>query len=479
MAWIPPPAAVAVNRFGLGARPGEMARIAADPRGAVLAQLDRPVAALLQGPGLRPSDEAIRANRYAEIEREAARARKLTVATAAPVQAGKPGGDGMAAPDMAAPRPNVPEPPPIDAQIFQDEIVARLRRQVATETPLLERLVLFWSNHFAVAASKSGAVKSAVGALEREAIRPHVLGRFADMLAAVETHPAMLLYLDNTQSVGPASTVGRNQKRGLNENLAREILELHTLGVDGGYSQEDVTNLARVITGWMMTSPDDDLFHGGRFTFAVQRHEPGEHRVLGRAYAPDLHRQGLAALADLARHPATARHLAVKLVRHFVADEPPAELVALLERRYRETDGDLGQVVRALVTADAGWRAPPAKLRTPQEFLIGAHRTIDRTPEFGPVQQALGLMGQPIFNPPGPNGWPDRTSDWLAPAGLSARLDVAAQLARSAGDRDPRRVIAEVLADAVSPETRDAVMRAESRQQGLALLLMSPDLQRR
>ena len=201
-------------------------------------------------------------------------------------------------------------------------MAARIEHARTTDAAFLERLVMFWSNHFCVNANK-GAVLGMAGAFEREAIRPHVLGRFADMLLAVEQHPAMLIYLDNQASTGPNSQVGRNRGRGLNENLAREILELHTLGVDGGYTQADVTNLARVITGWTVGQPNQPNAEHGRFHFAPARHEPGRHPVLGKRYGDAGVRAGEACLADLARHPSTARHIARKLAAHFVAETPP------------------------------------------------------------------------------------------------------------------------------------------------------------
>ncbi len=210
----------------------------------------------------------------------------------------------------------------------------------------VERLVWFWSNHFCVSADKDAAM---VGAYEREAIRPHVLGRFADLLQAVESHPAMLLYLDNVQSMGADSIAGINRDKGLNENLARETLELHTLGVHSGYSQADVTSLAKVITGWTWIRPDDPA-HGGEFVFMRRLHEPGDQTVLGKRYSDGGVDQGRGVLADLARHPATAQHISEKLARHFIADDPPPTLVTKLTKTFVATDGDLKEVARTLIS---------------------------------------------------------------------------------------------------------------------------------
>ena len=215
------------------------------------------------------------------------------------------------------------------------------------------RLVMFWSNHFCVSANK-GPVRGMAGAYEREAIRPHVLGRFVDMLLAVERHPAMLVYLDNHVSIGPNSRAGLNRGLGLNENLAREILELHTLGVGGGYTQEDVTNLARILTGWTVANLANPVGEPGRFFFAPARHEPGAWTVLGKRYGEAGMAAGEAVLRDLARHPATARHIARKLARHFVSAEPPAALVARLTPASRARIRTIEESRRVFgVTTDA------------------------------------------------------------------------------------------------------------------------------
>jgi uncharacterized protein (DUF1800 family) len=317
------------------------------------------------------------------------------------------------------------------------------------------------------------------GAFEREAIRPHVLGRFADMLRAVETHPAMLFYLDANQSIGPLSRNGLARRRGLNENLGREILELHTLGVDGGYAQVDVTALARAITGWSVVWPDDDMIHGGEFAFGPARHEPGAHQVLGQAYGQDDQAQGLAILDDLARHPATALHIARKLAAHFIVDAPPPALVDQLATVFLSTDGDLGAVMRALVEAPIAWEAPLAKLRPPQEFLVAAMRAIGAVTESGAVIEMLNNLGQPLWQPAGPNGWGDTVADWAAPQAMNARLDLAAQWGRRNDAVDPVGLADAVFGSALARDTRDTIARAESRRQALAIMLMAPEMQRR
>ncbi|MBC7636001.1 MAG: DUF1800 family protein, partial [Acetobacteraceae bacterium] len=414
----------------------------------------RPDAALLSTPGLASAAANLRANRQTEMQRERQRA-------AAPAGA------------------KLPPLPPVEDRIFRAEIAARFSRLAEIEGGLAERLVLFWSNHFAISSAKGNHVRVMAGAFEREAIRPFVLGRFADMLRAVETHPAMLFYLDNNQSIGPLSRNGLTSRRGLNENLGREILELHTMGVDGGYAQTDVTALARALTGWTVVWPDEDMVHGGNFAFGPARHEPGAQTVLARSYAQDDQGQALEMLDDLARHPATARHIARKLASHFVADVPPPELVDHLATVFLESDGDLGAVMRALVAAPIVWEAQLTKLRAPQEFLVAAMRVIGAVTEPGAVVEMLNNLGQPLWQPPGPNGWGDTVADWAAPQALTARLDLAAQWGRRNDAVDPVGLADAVFGPGLSRDSRDAIARAESRRQGLAILLMAPEMQRR
>ncbi len=448
-------AAVALKRFGLGPRPGDLLRIAPDPQGALLEELSRPAAARIDNADLFPSDVAYAKNRAAEEQRRVNRAMAAS--------AGTP----------------VPADPNTEATIFNAEAAARFSRLVTSPNGLLERLVLFWSNHFAIATSKGNEVRVTAGAFEREAIRPHVLGRFAAMVKAVEQHPAMLFYLDNNQSIGPTSRTGVNNKRGLNENLAREILELHTLGVDGGYTQADVTSLARIITGWTITQPDTDALYGGRFTFAPVSHEPGNHSLLGKLYDQQGLAQGEAALADIAVHPATAQHVAQKLAAHFIADDPPAALVERLRKTFIDTGGDLGAVTRALVTATDAWSLAPSKLRSPVEFVVAAARLTGKPVDPLQVLQPLPALGQPLWNPSGPNGFSDRTDAWQTPTGMKNRLDIAARLGDAASAADPMGLLAEAAGESASDATRLAVQRAASRAQGVAILLMSPEFQRR
>ena len=274
---------------------------------------------------------------------------------------------------------------------------------------------------------------------------------------------------------------GKNRNRGLNENLAREILELHTLGVGGGYSQEDVTALANIITGWTYAGRLGQLGAPGSFVFNANAHQPGAQRVMGKIYdAPDV-TQGEAVLADLARHPSTAKFIAGKFARHFVADDPPPALVARLADVFTRTDGDLKALATALVDSDDAWKAPLSKMRSPYEFLVAAGRLLAQIPnDPGRYLGGLNTLGQPLWAPAGPNGFPDSNAAWAAPEGIKLRLDISAQIAsRLADGVDPRDLLELVAADAASSETRKTIERAELRQQALALLLMSPEFQRR
>jgi uncharacterized protein (DUF1800 family) len=472
-------AALALYRFGLGPRAGSIAGIASDPRGALLAELDGAGAGRIGNADLLTSGTAARvAFAFQQAQRAARQAERAAQQAAAP--------SGGASPpqmnDQSAPPP-APVPvrnpgPGVPQQIYLAEAKARIQAALGAEIGFLERLVWFWSNHFCVSADK-GNVRQICGAYEREVIRAHVLGRFSDMLLAAESHPAMLMYLDNARSIGPDSIAGLRQKRGLNENLAREILELHTLGVRTVYTQEDVTRFANVITGWTFVPFRQDPVRGGEFEFNPRMHQPGAQTVIGRSYPDAGVQQGRDVLAALARHPATAKHVAAKLARHFVADEPPPALVERLAKRFLATQGDLKEIAKTLMTAPEAWEAPRAKLKRPGEWVVGMLRAAGITPpDIGPVMQAHNLLGEPLWRPSAPKGFADESAPWLD--GLAQRLDIANQFARRLGaEADPREVFEQALAPLASSETRQAVLRAESRPQALALLFMAPEFQRR
>lgn len=389
--------------------------------------------------------------------------------------------DGSAKADRAAKvdaaNPNVALNP--DRQALRranlDALQRRWQQVVTTPTPVYERWVMFWSNHFSVAATK-GTMIGLVGPYEREAIRPHVTGSFRELLKAATLHPGMLLYLDNAQSIGPDSRAGQRRNRGLNENLGRELLELHTVGVHGGYTQTDVTELAKLLTGWTISRDG-----GMHVQFNPALHEPGGKTVLGRSYAEGP--QAIEALFDdLSRRPATARFVAAKLTRHFVTDDPPPALVDAVAARFLATDGNLAEVAATLFSHDLAWQtAAPPKFKRPEELVLSAHRMLklpmlraDRT------YQALVEMGQAVGRAPSPQGWPDRNEDWLAPDALWKRVQWAAALADQHADMaDARQLAALSFGDDLGAETRNQIERADSGRQALALLLASPEFQRR
>jgi len=476
---------IALNRFAFGARGGtyasDLARAASDPRGFLGAELLQPEIGRLDAPALPQTREALM---MLFAFREQRKQERQRMAAASPSQTSMAEGMNSTpqppAPPTAASKPNPkPREPSPANMLFRAEALARFQRAARAEVGFVERLVHFWSNHFCVSAAKGGLVRATAGSFEREAIRPHVLGRFADMLLAVESHPAMLFYLDNAQSFGPQSAAGQRGKRGLNENLAREMLELHTLGVRGGYTQADVTSLARIITGWTFARLADRIGEPGTFVFLAPAHEPGDQSLLGKVYSAGGFEQGTAALADLARHPATAQHIAWKFAQHFVADQPSRALVDRLAKVFREREGDLKALANALIDADEAWSMPLSKMRTPEQFLLCAMRAINHIPEDpGAVLGALNTLGMPLWQPPGPNGWPDTVAAWASPEGMKLRLYVSAQIADRMKDLvKPTEILDAIAGECASRETRQAVARAESRQQGLALLLMSPELQ--
>lgn len=486
---------IALQRFGLGARPETRMRISGDLRAAVLAEINPGKAVFPQG-DLPGTSRGIQIISEVEEKRRSMRAANRQAAQAFANPAGPDPANGMQASGMS-PLPGVPEKPlqtvatpvqrapDLDSIRIRDvmlaEAKARIEHGVAAEVGFAERWVDFWANHFCVAVRRGQILQGITGAYEREAIRAHAFGKFVDMLVAVEMHPAMLHYLDQRQSIGPGSPAGQRRKRGLNENLAREILELHTLGVGGGYSQGDVTGFAKILTGWSISNNEENLDGYGGYFFAPNRHEPGAQTVLGKSYNQPGKEQGVAVLHDLARHPATARFIAGKIVRHFVADAPPPALVAKLEHEFRRTNGDLAALARVLVESDESWTIPQTKLRTPYEFLIATLRAtgeaVDRVP---PLLNALNLMGQPLWNPTGPNGHPDDAAALLAPKAIKTRLEFSMQAGRRLGGRiDPRELAQTLYGEALHAETKQAIARAETRPQGIAILLMSPEFQRR
>lgn len=449
------PALTAATRFGLGPERGPD-----KTRESLAAELDNPRGALIT----RLEDLDTIRDRYVSRDREfrvAARANRR----------GKTAATAMTRKEAVRARQKVVR------ESEASEIAARYRHGVTTEYPFLERLVLFWSNHFAVE-TKKVPVRAVAGNYERVAIRANVTGTFADMLKAAITHPAMLIYLDNSRSFGPNSMMGqRRGKSRVNENLARELLELHTVGVDGGYSQADVNALALTLTGW--TGGMEPRKHSP--VFDRRWHEFGPRTILGRTYRAEGEAQLMAVLDDLAAHPATARHISAKFARHFVGAAASPDLVEALRLSFERTGGDLAELAFTLIAHPDAWSAEPVKVVPPYDFLVATGRTL-RAPDTPPrfVDKACEALGQPIWSPPSPAGWPYDDNDFLGGDSVLERVDFVGTMVRRFGRQADARALARTLLRGdLDPFVAETVDRAEDRHQAMVLLLISPPFQRR
>ena len=437
----------ALNRFGLGARLGEAQAI--NHRQWLLSQIN-PGAALLRSSELLTTQ--------ALIEKIAAYRRNDNGGGSAARQAVRKEG----------------------RQYFQLEAGTAMVQAFTTTTPFAERLARFWSNHFAVSTQGEQMVAWLAGAYEREAIRPHVFGKFEDMVLASARHPAMLIYLDQARSVGPGSRGARNGRRGLNENYARELLELHTLGVGGGYTQQDVEQLALVLTGWSVGGLNNRRADPSPFAFDNRIHEPGSKQVVGLRLGEEGEMEGRRAIAWLARHPSTATFIATKLVRHFVSDTPHPNDVGLIRQVFLETGGDLAEVSRALVDLDDAFYGPSRKIRTPQDFVIAVGRALGLTSVDRQAFAILQQLRHPIWGPLSPAGYSDSLQDWADPDGLLKRAEFGRQISRKAG-RNQQGDLSQIVDQLVESPNADllkiALRNQSSFSDQLALLIASPDFQ--
>jgi uncharacterized protein (DUF1800 family) len=491
-------AALAAHRFGLAE--ANLSTVGSDARAWLVQQIgpaDAPKAVQDNPPLSSAQGLAV----FANYDREQARERRVNKrqAQAAPPNAGMSAMDSMTPMSATTAAPQAMLGNEL-RKVEQADIRIRLANAATTQRPFAERLALFWFNHFTVSNVKQ-RVRTVAGAFEREAIRPHIGGKFETMLKAAVTHPAMLLYLDNQQSAGPNSQIAQRRGRramdmamnaaddetprrlGLNENLAREVLELHTLGAaaarSGAYTQADVTAFAGVLTGWRIALDAPAGPVASRFD--ANWHEPGDKAVLGRRYAAgaDSLPQVLTALA---RHPATAQFIATKLARHFVADEPPPALVERLAQTFLRSEGDLPTVYRALIDADEAWQPAPIKLKSPEEMVISTARLLqwgptafERQPDAG-----IGALGQKVMGAPSPAGFPDQAAEWLGPDAVWKRVEWATRVAERVGNRiDARALAQDSLGPLLAAETKRQIERAADGPQALALLLLAPEFQRR
>jgi uncharacterized protein (DUF1800 family) len=361
---------------------------------------------------------------------------------------------------------------------WPDESHTGLWAAIRSKSHFVERLVWFWSNHFAISILKPRTAVFAVS-FQWEAIRPHVLGHFADMLLAVIRHPAMLIYLDNYDSVGPSSEIGLREQRGGNENLGREVLELHTLGVNGGYTQQDVQALSAILTGWNVPVDRGRNAEPTPFQFRPEAHEPGAFELLGKNYREGGIEQGEQALRDLATHPSTARHIAWKLARHFVADQPPAALVDRLVASFTQTGGDLRALAWSLVESPEAWAPERRKLRSPIEFWVAVARACAL--EGGgqlDLFSAAGFLSQPPIAPTTPAGYPDNAEAWASSESVLRRIKLSIMTAANSKlDMPPVEFALAVLGNDISSRTLECLANAPRGPAGLGLVLASPEFQ--
>lgn len=469
------PAAIALNRFGLGAQSGE--EVPANPRHYLLDQFSKFEASPAAFAQL-PDGTALVAEYLAE--RRAERVMPGHV---------MPEGNGGALPKRSEEQASLRRDYAQEARnLYRQSAQARMASAITCTAPFVERMVHFWANHFCVSADNPQTL-ALVGGFERTAIRPHVLGKFSDMLMAVEHHPAMLIYLNQAQSIGPNSRAAQvaqernpGRKRGLNENLAREIMELHTLGARSGYTQADVTEFARALTGWSVSGIGGNITGDAlAFQFRPAQHEPGSRTVMGRTYGQGGAEQARAMLVEFAAAPQTAAHVATKLARHFAGDTPPQSLIDRLTRAFVSTGGDLPSLYRTLIESPEAWTPEPVKFRPPWEWAVASLRVMGPGP-LDKIQTVniLEQLGQPIWKPGSPAGWDDIAGSWAAPDALLRRVEVAQRFASLTADRIDARTLAPLLLPgSLDAETAGQVASAESPVTALALLLVSPDMLRR
>lgn len=433
---------IATNRFGLGASKGELEQANKDP----LKWLHQKLVPIYFNQNLPSSEDVLTVIQEYNKEKKQLKKKK-----------------------QVAPKFTYP------AQTYIDFVSDGLQQAIVSEHSVSWRLLDFFSNHFSV--STNGRMLRALApTLEREAIAPNLLGHFSDMLLDVVKHPAMLVYLNNDRSYGPNSRIGIKRKKGMNENLAREILELHTLGVNGGYQQQDVVGLAKGITGWSIANKRDSKMG---FVYRDKAHEPGTHNLLGKSYSQKGIKQGEAMLKSLANHPSTARYICYKLAHHFISDQPDKALVESLVEAWTSSKGHIKTVMYRLFEHEASWSTERLKFKTPREYLISVYRGLgEEVTRPKKWVNVLTQLGQKSFNAGSPAGFSDDKEDWNGASALMARIDWINTLVRK-HPYNAENIMQQTLGKSVSERTYNMVMRAESRQQALALLLLSPEFLRR
>jgi uncharacterized protein (DUF1800 family) len=440
-------AVIATQRFALGAHPNELKNIKGKSKQWLLKQLDI-------SPTVQFDNSLPNANQILAIHSDYRKALKQA-------------------------RQNRKESPinPHSA-IYKQLSADSLQQSINSENSFNWRCLDFFSNHFSVTA-QGQLMRGLAATLEREAIAPNLFGHFEDLLLAVCQHPAMLIYLNNETSIGPSTPSAKNNK-GLNENLAREIMELHTLGVNGGYQQQDVTELAKGITGWSVSTPGKDKHEG--FIYRAHHHEPGSRNLMGKNYSEQGFSQGEAMLRDLAKHPSTVKFISTKIIQHFVSDQAPEILVNHLIEHWQNSNGHLKTVLKALINHPLAWQTKAQKYKTPREYVVSTYRALAiKNLSIEQVQSALSVLGQQPFNAGSPAGYSDQEQDWNGGNALIARVNWASQLAAKKQLRtiNIETLIENLFGHSLSTHSYEVITRAESRQQALTLLLLSPEFLRR
>ena len=450
-------AIIAVNRFGLGARSKELIEAQVNPKQWLLSQMVPPSFDLSR----INTESAFR--QFAIYREEQKRAREIT--------------------NDSNNKEMVNFSKPL-RQTQKKILFDGFWHSVETTQPFSVRLLDFFSNHFSVSTS-SIPLYTLAPLLEREAIAPFIFSRFEDMLIAVIQHPAMLIYLDNTKSTGPNSKIGRNnKKRGLNENLAREIFELHTLGLDSGYKINDIQELAKAISGWSISYPHEIKKFG--FIYRDRQHEPGTRIILGREYRDLGIQQGRAILRDLARDPNTARFISNKLVTYFINDKPDELLVNDMVDTWIKTKGDLRQVITTLIEHHKSWDFDRNKFKTPREFVVSTLRALNLNrnisrPFFKSIVYHIATLGQQPFGSGSPSGYPLKASAWTGSDALMKRIDWVNRLNAVVPKlkTNTLEIAQQLFGDFITEQTLRSIKRAESDRQARTLLFMSPEFQRR
>ncbi|MCU4677144.1 DUF1800 domain-containing protein [Catenovulum sp. 2E275] len=451
---------IALNRFGYGALQNQLNTLQSDPKKWLLNQLKPMQFTQVEWTSI----QAIHTLAEFQLAKEADKKNAASQADNNAMQAGELSSDKI--------RKKI-------NQAAKQTTLASLQQIITQPESFQSRLLDFFSNHFSVSANNI-ITKALAPTLEREAIAPNLVGQFSDLLLAVIMHPAMLVYLNNEKSIGPDSKVGKKRsEKGLNENLAREILELHTLGVNAGYSQQDVRELAMAITGWTVTHPYKDKTEHIGFIYKDQHHQPGARFILGKSYPQVKLEQGKQILIDLAEHPATAKHISFKLARHFIADEPDPALVSAMSQSWIQSKGNLAFVLTAMIEHPASWQPKLQKLKTPRDFVISACRACNQTGTQKPDSfETLKILGQMPFSAGSPAGFGDTAAFWNGSEALLAKIEWADRFSRLLKN-ESLELIKQTLGRQLSANSEKLINQAESKQQAIALFLMSPEFQLR